>query len=199
MRWGTLVWAVGLGLAAACGDDNDGGGGVRTGLPVDQKLSTLDDEGAQAACHTMFDAMATAMPASDVLRAQCTAASIVANATLTDGELTVNIATCKSQADACVQDPTKYGVDEEEAAGDRTACDSLKAETTLKSCEASVGEYEACLTQLVGALRQRIAMFTCDNAKSLAQSEMEGSVDLDNIPECQTFTSKCPDVDLVPR
>jgi hypothetical protein len=120
--------------------------------------------------------------------------SIESNATERDGQLSVNTGACQNMTDACVQEPAKYGVDAEDL-GDSSSCEGITAEATLKGCEASVGEYEQCLTQLVQVLRERVAKITCARAEELAQED-EG-LDLGNIAQCQSFTSKCPDVQLV--
>jgi hypothetical protein len=186
---------------AGCGSSGHGGG-VSTGLPPDQKLSTLDDHGAQAACMSLTDGLVASISESQLLRAQCASLAIAASASESNGTLQIDQQKCSASTDACVKNPDQNGVepsdtDPASVLNDSNDCSSAMAGDNLKDCVATVREYEACANALVGELQRRLAAISCANAKNLS-SDDDGNDDsiLETLPACQSFKAKCPTFSL---
>jgi hypothetical protein len=181
-------------VMAACGGGGGGSGGsVSTGLPPDEKLSALDDASAQKACQALSDSVNSVITPDDVVRAQCTSLAIRASASTLNGEVTVDVQKCQQMADACVANPPAT-ITANTSTTDESDCSTSMADATLKGCDATVRDYEACANAVVGELQRRLAGFTCPNGKMLLNGDTE--LDFATLPECKTFQNECPDVPL---
>src|SRR5262245_39762388 len=89
-------------ILAACGDDDadggGGGGGINSGLPEDQKLSSLDDDDAKTACENTARSFEASLPSSEIQRATCAMFGI--SFAKASGE-TDQVAQCKMFAQEC--------------------------------------------------------------------------------------------------
>lgn len=181
-------------VMAACGGGGGGSGGsVSTGLPPDEKLSALDDASAQKACQALSDSVNSVITPDDVVRAQCTSLAIQASASTVNGEVSLDVQKCQQMTDSCVANPPAT-ITGNSSTTDSSDCSMTTADATLKGCDATVREYEACANAVVAELQSRLASFTCPNGKML----LNGSTELDfgSLPECKTFQTECPNVPL---
>jgi hypothetical protein len=191
-----------LSSIGACGSDSsskgaDGEVTVYTGLPSDQKFSSLTDAEIQSACKSVSEAAASFATPDRSLRSNCfgkgLAGAITASAD--GGSLTVDVAKCQMLTDACVADPASAGV-EVDAEGD-TGIDCMGADPAeFADCEATVGEFEGCMNKILASYRQLLSSLTCANGQTLLMSGGPMPADTSTIPECMSLSTKCPNVEL---
>ena len=188
-----------LGWMTACGGDS-GTSGVVTGLPSEQKLSTLSDAEVQQACRSLDEGSRTVIPESMFFRVACLATAASAGFTETSSGVTVDTTKCQSALDACVMELTKQsegpvGVTIPGLEEDEEDCSDARS-TDVAGCEATVGEYETCYNLVLNEMRQKMGEFTCQNAMTVYSSTYDRSFHPEEIPQCQTLREKCPDAEL---
>jgi hypothetical protein len=198
-RLGTLVPYL-LVLSAACGGDAAASEPtVSTGLPANEKLSSFDDNDAKAACEALNQGATRIITDEELLRAQCASRAIGATVTLNADktEVKVDVTKCATLVKSCEEDPVSYGL-EDGGERDEADCSDASANKQVMSCDATVAQYEACMSKLLGQAKQTLANITCDNGKALIESDgAETKLDPQQIAECKTFLDKCPDVKIV--
>jgi hypothetical protein len=201
-RFSSLA-ALCLGLAAACSDtdepsDDSAGANVYTGLPMEQTLASFDDDDAKAACEAIHVAAVELIPDRELVRSQCAAHAI--NSTRDydreKGQVSVDVAMCDAFAAKCEADPASYSVTTEDARGDGD-CSRAVANQHIQSCEATVAEYEACLSKILDQTKRALASITCENGKALSESDgAELRIEPEKIEACKLFLDECPDVQV---
>jgi hypothetical protein len=200
MRSTDLALALASLLLTACGGSDGGSGGtVDTGLPENQKLSSLNDADVQKACTSWSASFSATFSASELQRVQCTADALAASAPSQADQATLDVDKCNTLVAACVkqvasnQDSTLSAelVDENE-------CKSSQADDSLKACDATVAEYEACASAVIDEIKQRLSQVQCSAGATLDDNAETGLLDFDvsDLPACKTFRTKCPDVQL---
>lgn len=190
-----VATAIAMAMATACGG-GDATSGISTGLPVEQKLSTLSDADVQQACRALNEGSALVVNPDDLKRVACLPYGLQASATQSNGKISVNVSQCQQVVDACVSDA-------DDDAGPVTAgyennaddCSSASS-ADLKGCDATVGEYETCFNLLLGEVQRRLGEMTCQNAEMLASQGYDNDLDPASIPQCETLMTQCPDADL---
>jgi hypothetical protein len=187
-------------LFAACGGDDDSSGGVVTGLPSEQKLSTLSDADVKKACQSVNDGASVVITPMAITRAFCMEGAAVSTVTYSsDGQATVDVDKCQQLLDACIES-TKEGNsgddvesdDEDDGVND---CEKSSA-NDLEGCEATVGEYEACINTVLSEMQRILSQLTCQNADKIESEEYSNDLDPTMMPECQKVMDKCPDNSL---
>lgn len=196
--WPTLVLSVLFGATGpSCGDSgsgDDSGVNVYTGFPAEKKLSSFDDEDAKAACRSLSAGTRDLIADSELLRASCVAWAIdgTAQVNADKTEVTLDVAACNSAARQCQANPESAGIDEQEEEDD---CDSAVANAQIMQCEATVSEYEACVSKILEQAKQGLASTTCENAETLIETDGAAIRPApEKIPECKIFQDKCPTV-----
>jgi hypothetical protein len=193
-----LCW-LGLG----CGGD-DGGGGVSTGLPQDQKLSELDEDELMTACEAVSDSLENVISDEESQRIDCTAASIAGSVVMVNGKPQGDVAKCKQLVDECLAaGPDSSGngsddpIDTDLGAEDRDCTTDDTAEQ-FEGCSATVGEYESCLNAALAKINQLFSAIDCDALKDLeeVQDTFSGGFEIDSLPECKPIADKCPKINL---
>jgi hypothetical protein len=196
-RWYTVLVPLLLGLAGAhCGDDDRAEPvSVSTGLPRELKLSDFDDEDARAACEALNDGAAAIISDSELIRSQCASLAIKTTAKVNSAktQITLEISECETAAKQCERTPVKYGITAQ-GGRDQEDCDEAVANQYVMACEATVGEYEACVSKVLGRAKETLASISCANGKALLQSDGETELDPLGFEECKLFLDKCPDV-----
>lgn len=190
------VLAAAFGAALGCGSD-DSTQGIVTGLPAEQKLSTLTDEDVQQACRSINEGAALVVNPSVLQRVACLPYGLRASATESNGAISVNVSQCQQVVDACVSDAQNGEVDSVEAGleADQDDCSDASADD-VRGCEVTVGEYETCFNLLLSELQRRLDEMTCQNAEMLSTQEYDGNVDAASIPQCKAIMTACPDAEL---
>jgi hypothetical protein len=182
------LWCV-----AACGGDDSNNGFV-TGLPAEQKLSTLSDDDVKKACRSVNDGATAVFTPTALKRAACVSVGLEAALTYSNDRVSVDVSKCQQAADACVNSNEQD--DEVDIEVDLNDCDEASA-NDLKGCEATVGEYETCINMVLSEAQRMLSELTCQNAEKLASEEYDNDgVDPAKIPQCQSLMTKCPDAEL---
>jgi hypothetical protein len=193
-------------LLAACGGDDDGdggGGGVSTGLPKDEKLSTLDADDSEKLCTNLAESFNDVLSDADKKRINCVVLALPLSITIgNDGKIAGDIPKCKDLVMKCsngesisTQPPA---IDVDQVFIDENSCTDGSSSEQLAGCDATVAEFESCASAMKKALSKRFDIITCD-----ALSDIEGlmkmsadDIELDNQPECKSLVEKCPDIDF---
>lgn len=198
--WTSLLSSVLLGSAGThCTSDNPSGDGngagastITTGLPADKKLSSFDNEDAQAACKSLSDGVSELISPSELQRARCAAEAIndTAKVNADKTQVTIDLAECNSVAQQCQANPASFGL---EPITDEDDCDKAVANAQIMQCEATVAEYEACVRKILEQAKQGINGTKCENAETLIKTDGRPTKpDPDRIAECIAFHEKCP-------
>lgn len=184
-------------LFAACGGDDDSNGRVVTGLPSEQKLSTLSDADVKKACQSVNDGASVVITPMAIQRAFCMEFAAASTVTYSsEGKATVDVDKCQMLVDACVDssngDDDESSTDDDEEVND---CEKSSA-NDLQGCEATVGEYEACINTVLSEMQRILSQLTCQNADKIESEEYSNELDPTTMPECQKVMDKCPDNSL---
>src|SRR6185312_8719128 len=91
-------WVLAIGMMVGCGGD-DSSSGVTTGLPSQQKLSTLNDDEVKKACHSMNDGALMVISPDSLKRAGCVTVSIQAGLTVSGTEAKIDVGKCQAAVD----------------------------------------------------------------------------------------------------
>jgi hypothetical protein len=181
-------------VAPACGGDDDSPNGIDTGLAADRKLSSLSDGDVQNACRSINQGAAVAITPAELVRAACLPAGVQAGLTISGSDVSIDVTKCQKAVDACVAE------DEDETEADvdymnDDDCDEASAED-LQGCDATVGELETCFNIMLNQTQQQLSAATCQNAENLDEQGYANELDPENIPECMSLRTKCPDAQL---
>jgi hypothetical protein len=187
-----------LGLTVThCGDDDKSSEvTVSTGLPSAQRLSAFDDDDAKAACEALNDGATEIISDAELIRSQCASLAIrrTAKVNSEQTQITLDIAKCETAASECETAPVTYGITAE-GGRDENDCDDATANQQVLACEATVSEYEACVSKVLGQAKQTLANISCANGRALLESDgAETKLDPQRFAECKLFLEKCPDV-----
>jgi len=194
----TLLLPLLLGLASThCGDDDTSSAvTVSTGLPSQQKLSAFDDADAKAACQALNAGALEIISDAELIRSQCASFAIRTTAKVNSErtQITLDIAKCEAVARECENKPVQYGIKAEDAR-DASDCDDATANPQVLACDATVSEYEACLSRVLNQAKQTLESIACANGQVLLESDgAETKLDPQRFEECKLFLDKCPDV-----
>ena len=144
-------------------------------------VSSLSAEEKKQICEDAEEYYNEEIPPEEQKRAACTLAGVFAAAfssPMTDEELR---SACAMARDECINAPEMSGGEED---------DSCQYENVSDSCEATLGEVEACYEDRIEATKQAFAELDCAN---LTLEDMEEMTDGDDTPEsCKTLEEKCP-------
>ena len=199
-RWSALLLPLLITLTNACSDDDPAvpGANVSTGLPTDSKLSSFDDAAAKTACQALNDGASELISDRELVRAQCASRAIGALAKPNQDKtaITLDLALCAMLSTSCESDPVSYGV-MAESGSDQADCSDATANDQVMHCDATVAEYEACISKLLDKAKSTLAKISCDNAKELLEGDGAATkLDPKSVPECKTFLDQCPDVQI---
>lgn len=192
-RWSVFALCV----AAACGGDS-GSSGVVTGLPSEQKLTTLTDDEVKKACQSVNDGAAAVITKDALKRAVCVPLAVEAAVTYSNDQETVDVNKCQQIVDTCVsssddEDDVDDTLNDDD---DDDDCERASAKD-VQGCEATVGEYEACINQVLGEMQRRLSELTCQNGEQLRSEEYSNDeLDASKLPQCQTLVNKCAGASL---
>lgn len=190
-------FALGLGLAAACGGESDGGdadgggagtGGppLDTGLPGETPLAELTPAQYAGACEELRNDVSNRLGREEAVRGACE---------VLQAGFTETPAACSSEADVCVRQ-TEDGTNPFFSADDLDfttfECGDVDE---LEGCDVSIAEFEACLNDRVALLERLLADNSCANAASVEFTDAVAAADLGNVdapPSCARVDAECP-------
>jgi hypothetical protein len=189
--------------AGGCGDDDNGsagGGGVVTGLPRSDKLSSLSDQDSMQACTKTTTALNSLLTKPEIKRLTCDGVAVESIVEDAQGDVdSSDIPMCKKLSSECQSSGEIKDEDLVLELADEADCDGTKTEDMFGECEATVADYESCMSRVMKELRTRFLSLTCDVLSDVSKIDetLNGDVDVSDAPECQAIKTKCPDVDLV--
>jgi hypothetical protein len=194
----TALLCIALSAVIACGDDDDGAA-ISTGLPKSSKLSSLDDADAQKACEGVAKSFSSAISPSEVERVSCTLTAISLSVDASGDEPSGDVAGCKELTAMCVKgdeisdDPVVIDI-----GPDGDSCEDASVDSDIAGCDATVAEYERCISSFVAAYKKKLAAISCNGLADLEQLQEDLNEELvpSDLPGCDAFITKCPDVDL---
>lgn len=202
-RLTTVACVFLLAWAGGCGDA--GSPAIASGLPADQKLSTLDDPGVKRLCSSLADGFNHAYGAAEKKRFNCNALAIPlsiddSNPSQPRGD----VAMCKQLVTRCLNGESisseKPPLDPDADVFDTAQCDEAQGTgTELKQCAANVSSFEGCANALLDESVRRLSIIDCDGLVDVDRLKAMATADLDisGLPECKVLTSQCPDLELV--
>lgn len=183
-RYGSVSLLL-VGWLAGCGG---GGGGVNSGVDGNKKGSDLSEEEIAQVCEAGFDYLEQRI---DVSKTAC----------LTPGYLAAGLAYASGQEDADIQSACRNAVEnceeQRDDGGDDEAGDQTCQNTpeSLPDCEATVAEYETCVTDVADAYAAYIdSIPTCDElTRDNYQDAIETAQDRPAMPKsCDALGDECP-------
>lgn len=190
-----LLLAFTLGLACThCGAADSAEATVSTGLPSEQRLSSFDDKDAKAACEALNDGANVIISDAELIRSQCASLAIRTTAKVNSErtQITLDIADCEAAAKACESKPIQYGITSEDGR-DTNDCADATANRQVLACDATVSEYEACVSKVLAQAKNALAQISCANGQALLLGN-DAVIEPQQIAECKLFLEKCPDV-----
>lgn len=198
-RTGTAVLVCALQLLG-CGDD-DGDDHVSSGLPANEKLSSLDADDAEQLCTSLAKSFNGILSDADKQRISCTVLALpLSIKASSDGKIEGDITKCKDVVSRCLKgekvSDAEPAIDLDDTLVDEKSCTEAKNAENFSSCEASVRDFERCADAMLDALRGKFDIISCDSLSDPEKLMEMVSEDLDNPAECKTLDSKCPDLDF---
>jgi multidrug resistance efflux pump len=190
-----LLLALTLGSAGAhCGADDNPEATVSTGLPSEQRLSSFDDADAKAACEALHHGANAIISDAELIRSQCASLAIRTTAKVNSErtQITLDLADCEAAARACESKPIQYGITSEQGR-DTNDCADATANQQVLACDATVSEYEACVSKVLAQTKQALVQISCANGQALLEGD-GAEIEPQQIAECKLFLEKCPAV-----
>jgi hypothetical protein len=153
-------------LAAGCGDDEDGGGDVTTGIAPSKLLSDVTAEELSGACPRLKAGFDRVFQADKLIRAICTMTGAAAADTSAD---------CVTFRDQCIQEANMAGSETMESLDgiDEFTCEGGD-DGELAECTGTVGQLETCFNDMLDAFEAALNQFTCDDASRVTEEDLGG-------------------------
>jgi hypothetical protein len=163
--------------------DRQGGGGstssVRSGLPLGAVLGDLNEQEALTLCNHSERIQDEYLGHELFCRYYAVLFSIYVGPT---GATTLDRALCAEELALCVEDPGYLEIESD--------CSTGRMLSQLDGCEATVGEYEACLLSAVDVAREYFSSFSCHQEPSdLDFNRIEAAL---ITAECEALEAQCP-------
>jgi hypothetical protein len=156
-------------LAAGCGDDEDSGGDVSTGIAPSTQLADVTAEQLASACPRLKAGFDRVFQADKLIRSVCTLSGVAAMETTAE---------CITFRDDCIQQASMAGSEEMEGLGDiEFTCDD-GADNDLVECTGTVGQLETCFNDMLDTFESAFNQYTCDDAAAVTQEDLEGFGDM---------------------
>lgn len=156
----------------ACGGDGGGSSsGVDSGLPAERKGSELSDSEAKQLCEARAAYLSAKISEDDLKNFSCVLAGAFVG-----GE---NVDTCQMVYEACLE--------EEPMSADTGETAECALSFELSTCNATVAEIEACLTEQDNAYAEAITTATCADVSTDPGSASAG-------PACSKAQANCPGI-----
>lgn len=190
-----LSWCVlAIVCFAACGGDDDSSNGVSTGLPADKTLSNLTEAEIKNACQSVNNTVNAIFTPTALARATCVPIAAQTAVTYANGKATFDVNKCQEVVDSCVKSATQ-NTDETVGESDELDCQEATA-SGFAGCEATVGDYESCMNVVLNKMQHLLNALTCQNAENLDEETYANDLDFEQVPECKTIRTKCPNAEL---
>jgi hypothetical protein len=191
----SLLWGGLLG----CGDD--GGGGVSTGLARGERLSDLEPDEVVMACETFASTFDDAVSAQ-IDEFNCTIAALPMSISVTlSGEVMGDVGMCRELVSQCLDGEDIGGATTPPVMniGDQIDCNAPEAQTSVGSCDATVGAFEDCANGLVAEFDRALSSISCSDLSDVEalQAMGEQPQPVFNQPaDCQSLETQCPGIGI---
>jgi hypothetical protein len=172
-------------LAAGCGDDEDGGNDVTTGIAPSTQLADVTAEQLDGACPRLKAGFDRVFQADKLIRAICT---------LTGAAVADTSADCVTLRDQCIDEANMPGSETMGALDgiDEFSCEGGSGENELAECTGTVGQLETCFNDTLDAFEALLNQFSCDDASSVTQDDFEGFGDMVGASPASCEAVGCP-------
>lgn len=164
----TILVTLACTLASACGDSSPGD--VDSGLPPEKKVSELSASEQETLCEAATDNLAGRNSADELKRFGCILGSAFGG-----GDDPVGF--CESFLPMCLDAPPQEGEDPEPS--------TCKLAIVVETCQATVSEFEACLTEQNETTSRAISDASCDDLGKEPVTPVAG-------PACAKIKTTCP-------
>lgn len=154
-------------LAAGCGDDEDSGGDVSTGIAPATLLADVTAEQAASACEHLKAGFDRVFSEDKLIRTICTLAGAAFADTSAD---------CNMLRDQCIEEASMQGSDTM-AQIDEIEFD-CEGEAMLDQCTGTVAQLETCFNDTLDGVQAAFNQISCDDAASVTQDDLEGFGDM---------------------
>lgn len=160
-----LSTLAGASLGAGCGDDEDSGGDVSTGIAPSKLLSDVTTEEATSACQRLKVGFDRVFEADKLIRAICT---------LTGAAVADTSADCVTFRDQCIEEANMAGSDTMDALDgvDEFTCED-SGDNELAECTGTVGQLETCFNDMLDSFESLLNQFSCDDAADVDETDFE--------------------------
>lgn len=172
MRTQTLLLTFLCTLASACG--GGAAGDVDSGLPAEKKVSELTPSEQETLCRASAENLAAQASESELKRYGCILGAAFVAAGSDDP-----VAACEAFVPMCLDAPA-----EGEGGGTDTCMLTVEATT----CQATVGEFEACLTEQNETFGAAVREASCDDFADQTGEPAEPVAG----PACTKIKTTCP-------
>jgi len=171
-------------LAAGCGDDEDGGGDVTTGIAPSTELADVTAEQLASACPRLKAGFDRVFQADKLIRAICTMGGAAVADTSAD---------CVTFRDQCIEEANMPGSDTMDALDgiDEFNCEGSD-DGELSQCTGTVRELETCFNDTLDAFDAALNQFTCDDASSVTEEDLGGFGEMFGEPPASCEAVGCP-------
>jgi hypothetical protein len=171
-------------LAAGCGDDEDGGGDVTTGIAPSTQLADVTTEQLASACPRLKAGFDRVFQADKLIRALCTMGGAAAADTSAD---------CVTFRDQCIDQANMPGSDTMESLDgiDEFTCEGSD-DGELAECTGTVGQLETCFNDMLDTFEAALNQFTCDDAASVTEEDFDGFGDMLGASPASCEAVGCP-------
>jgi hypothetical protein len=171
-------------LAAGCGDDEDSGGDVTTGIAPSTQLADVTTDQLASACPRLKAGFDRVFQADKLIRSICTMAGAAAADTTAD---------CITIRDQCIEEASMAGSDTMDALDgiDEFDCEPSD-ENELAECTGTVGQLETCFNDTLDTFEDLLNQYSCDDAASVEQEDLEGFGDMVGASPASCEAVGCP-------
>lgn len=170
-------------LAAGCGDDEDGGGDVTTGIAPSTQLADVTTEQLASACPRLKAGFDRVFQADKLIRSICTLAGAAAADTRAD---------CIMIRDQCIEEASMAGSDTLEGLSEVEFTCEDDTESDINQCTGTVGQLETCFNDMLDTFDDLLNQYTCDDAASVEQDDLEGFGDMVGVSPASCEAVGCP-------
>lgn len=181
--YSVVAAVIGMGLAAGCGGDDDGGSTqIDLGVADDKALSDMSEDEAKNACERAAETIQSVLDPKKLASSICTLMAV----SITDSE-----SQCNEMRKACL-DSVEQSSDE---FGDFTAdMDCEQTSNDFVGCDVTVGQLEDCMNDSLRAFLAVFDGYSCKDAGKVSSEELDGleaAFDVEPPASCQPLIDEC--------
>jgi hypothetical protein len=156
---------LGVGVSAACGGGDSGGGGdVTTGIAPSKLLADITPSEAEQACERLQAGFLATISPTVVMRTVCTLLGAAAEDTAAD---------CATARDACIQEANQEGSETMMNLASASVSFECGDGAVLTECNTTVGQLETCFNDTLDQIAAALGQVSCDDAASVSMDDFE--------------------------